>query len=54
MFVRKLFKRSERGKLPDRIRTFNVISDKRDKHLKSEIFIRSCRGHDCIILPFLV
>ena len=50
MFVGKLFKRRGRGKLPNRFRTFNIISDKRDKHLKGEIFIRHCRGHDCIIL----
>ena len=40
------------GKLPDGIQMFNVTSDKRDKHLKSKIFIRHCRGHDCIILLF--
>ena len=33
MFVGMVFKRRVRGKLPDRTRTFNAISDKRNKHL---------------------
>ena len=52
MFVRKIFKERTKSDISNRITTFNLIGDKRDKYLKGEIIIGDCRGHDTITTFF--
>ena len=52
MFVRKTFKRRRKSDISNRIRTFNLIGDKRDKYLEGEITTGHCRGHNTIIIFF--
>ena len=52
MFIRKIFQDRRRLSTTDRIRTINLIGDKRDKYLEGEIILRHYRGHDTIIILF--
>ena len=52
MFVRKIFIGMRKSDVSNRIRTFNLIGDKRDKYLEGEITIGRCRGHETIIIFF--
>ena len=52
MLIGKIFKRRRKLDTSNRIQTFNLIGDKRDKHLEGEIIIGHCRGHNTIILFF--
>ena len=54
MFIRKIFKGKRRLNVSNRIRTVDLIGDKRDKYLEGEIILRHCRGHDAIIILFSI
>ena len=52
MFNLKLFKKKSKYFPPDRIFESNFIGPEKWKHLKGEITIRHCRGHNTILILF--
>ena len=52
MFNLKLFKKGPKYFPSDRTYESNFINPEKWKHLKCEITIRHCRGHDTILILF--
>ena len=52
MFDRKIFKKKPTYFPPGNIGTNNLIDPDKRKHLKGEIYLVHCRGHNTIMLIF--
>ena len=54
MFVKKFFNGKRKSDNSNRIKTFNLIDEKRDKYLEGGIIIGHCGGRNTITIFFFV
>ena len=54
MFVKKFFNGKRKSDNSNRIKTFNLIDEKRDKYLEGGIIIGHCRGRNTITIFIFV